>query len=357
MSRTELVSVENLLERLGQLRVQLIDVRAPVEFLAGSIPGSINLPILNDEERSRVGTVYKNEGSDQAVALGHELVSGDLKSARVEAWTEAVRGRIETSVITCFRGGMRSRLAQAWTAENGFPVPRLDGGYKKMRARLLEEIESFGRDRKIIVLTGKTGAGKTKVLAAADAPKLNLESLAHHRGSAFGGFREPQPTQIDFENRMALEIYRLPADTRAVVVEDESRMIGKVVVPGSLFERMRSSPVAVLDEPLEVRIENTLQEYVIARESEGNLFPSLREALSRIQKKLGGLRYQEIAADLRHAQLKFRDSRDHEPSRVWIEKLLVWYYDPLYDKSFTRRKPVEIARGQSAQILEFLARG
>jgi tRNA 2-selenouridine synthase len=354
LSKTEFISVEGLLERMGRGEANIVDVRAPVEFLAGSIPGSINLPILNDDERARVGTVYKNQGSDQAVALGHELVAGALKESRIGAWSEAVRARPESTFITCFRGGMRSKLAQAWTAENGFPVPRLEGGYKKMRARLMEEIERFSAARELLVLTGKTGAGKTKVLVELKRPKLDLEALAHHRGSAFGGHRDPQPAQIDFENRLALDMFRLPPE-RQVVIEDESRLIGSVVLPEKLFLKMRSAPVAILDEPLEVRIENTLQEYVVAHENEGNLFPSLRESLFRIQRKLGGVRYQEVAHDLRHAQMVFRETRDHAPSRVWIEKLLVWYYDPLYENSFARRKPTEFVRGDRKKMLEILA--
>jgi tRNA 2-selenouridine synthase len=254
---------------------------------------------------------------------------------------------------------MRSQLAQAWTAEARAKarIPRLAGGYKKMRRLLIERLEEFGRHGRLLVLSGKTGAGKTLLLNAdLRMPALDLEFIAKHRGSAFGAKAEPQPTQIDFENELALNLVRLGC-TKTVLVEDESRLIGRAVLPEGFFDRLRASPVVVLDEPMDVRVENTLREYVIARAEDPKLYSSLQDDLYKIRERLGGLRYAEVAADIRHAQLAYREHRDHGPSRVWIEKLLSWYYDPLYERSWRKRGPREIARGTRDEILKYLNSG
>jgi tRNA 2-selenouridine synthase len=348
----ELIQGDQLLPALTRDEIRLIDVRAPVEFNSGAIPGSVNLPILNDSERDIIGITYKHKGAAAAVALGHEIVCGEIKRERVRLWCQAIEQSKVPAVFTCFRGGMRSRLAQEWTRDAGLPRPRLDGGYKGFRHVLIGAINAF--ERPLIVLTGKTGAGKTMLLRETKRPNVCLESLAKHRGSAFGAWNEPQPSQSDFENRLAIELTR-HRESHAVVVEDESRLIGGNCLPESFFQKMRAAPVVVLDEPLEVRVENTLKEYVIDRRTDPKLFRKLYDALDAIQRRLGGLRHREVFEDMRKAQFQMREGGGFELNRVWIEKLLVWYYDPLYESSFVKRAPKELVRGERAKILDFLA--
>ena len=351
----ELIECDELLAELSGGRAQIIDVRAPVEFLAGKIPQSTNCPILNDEERAQVGTVYKNEGSDSAVKLGHSLVQGAVKDQRLAGWVKFAGVNPEQTFITCFRGGMRSRLAQCWMKEAGVLIPRLNGGYKKMRNCFVNEVSKFSEHASLLVLSGKTGAGKTQVLESAkNFPLLDLENLAKHRGSAFGATGVPQPTQIDFENELALRMHGLRSETRKIVVEDESRMIGERVLPETLFTKMRLSPVVTIDEPLEARVENTFREYVLARKEDPKVFLSHRESLFKIKDRLGGLRYQEVLQDMSQAESNFRQHGELSAAKVWVEKLLVWYYDPLYERSFLKRKPNLAFAGTRREVMQFL---
>lgn len=357
MKSHELISSEQLLRKLITGKAHVIDVRAPVEFLAGSIPGSINLPILTDEERTLVGTVYKQQGSAQAIALGHELVQGNTKALRLQAWVQEVQSNPENSFVACFRGGMRSQLAQQWLSEQGISISRLAGGYKKMRQLLIDETISFCQKQNLLILTGKTGAGKTQLLEKLKSyPHVNLEQLARHRGSAFGAYKTSQPTQIDFENTLSLALskIKLKEPTAPVLVEDESRLIGSLVQPESFFHLLRQSPVLILNESLEVRIENTFQEYVASRIQDPDLFLDLQYSLQKIKSRLGGLRYQEISQDMRQAEKSFKENQDLSSSRIWIEKILSWYYDPAYDKSLAKRKPRILADGNRDHILAYL---
>lgn len=340
-----------------------IDVRAPIEFAQGSLPGAINLPIMNDEERARVGTAYKKEGRENAIRLGHSLVSGSVKEARVQAWLEQVRQHPE-SIFYCFRGGLRSQISQQWLREAGVSRPLIEGGYKKVRRFLRDEIERFSQTRPLVMITGTTGSAKTHILKkiSATLPTMDLEALAHHRGSAFGAWEIPQPSQIDFENRLAVTCLQLSQrPEEPVYVEDESRMIGQRTLPESLFVRMRASPVLLVEEPLEKRIDNIFQDYVlgtaIAKGDEGQalrVFERYRGAIQAISRKLGGVRTQELLQDLAFSQSSYLQGRDLESNRIWIGKLLTGYYDPLYRKSLEKRRPQVLIRGTAEQILQRL---
>lgn len=342
----------------------LIDVRAPVEFAAGSLPGAINLPIMNNEERAQVGTTYKQAGREVAIALGHELVSGDVKERRVQGWMAQIRQQPET-VLYCFRGGLRSQITQRWLKEAGVDRPLIVGGFKAARQYLLREIEQFSQQEKFLVITGPTGSAKTQLLknAAAFAPGLDLEAMAHHRGSAFGAWEIPQPTQIDFENRIAVGLMKLKTQflQGPTLFEDESRMIGQRVVPESLFVKMRASPVLYVDESFAIRVENIFQDYVvrsaIGRGSEAEalqVFASFTKAIQAISRKLGGLRAQEVLQDIAISREDYLSGRGLEANKAWIGKLLQYYYDPLYLSSLEKRQPSTLFRGPAAAILDYL---
>jgi len=343
-----------------------MDVRAPVEFAQGALPGAVNLPILDNEERARVGTTYKKAGREEALRLGHALVSGEIKEQRLELWARQIQKSPQT-VLYCFRGGLRSQITQSWLRERGVDRPLIEGGFKKARHFLLSEMEQFAQSAKLLVVTGPTGSAKTRFLnRARDAfPSLDLEAVARHRGSAFGGRPELQPSQVDFENQLAVEVMKLGRGQEGrqmtVLLEDESRLIGRCALPENLFLRMRSSEVLFLETDFEQRVENILEDYVIhspigqgSPEDAARVFAYYRAATQAISKKLGGLRTQEVLQDLAVAEERFRLHRDLAANRAWIAKLLSYYYDPLYAASLKKRNPSVILRGSAEVLLSSL---
>lgn len=156
--------------------VPLIDVRAPIEFQQGAFPLAVNLPLMNDRERQMVGTCYKQQGQQAAIALGHSLVNGKLRAQRTQAWVEQVV-RQPTGYLYCFRGGLRSQLVQQWLHEAGINYPRIMGGYKALRHFLLTTLES-AMTLPMVIVGGNTGCGKT-LLINEMAAGIDLENLAH----------------------------------------------------------------------------------------------------------------------------------------------------------------------------------
>ncbi|WP_041583583.1 tRNA 2-selenouridine(34) synthase MnmH [Bdellovibrio bacteriovorus] len=365
------------LKNLFQQNIPLMDVRAPVEFSQGSIPGAVNLPVMNDDERAQVGTVYKNQGNEAAVKLGHELVSGLVKEQRVAAWKSFVQAHPE-AVFYCFRGGQRSRISQAWLKEAGVERPLLVGGFKAARNYLIKQIEEFSVRQELISVSGPTGSGKTHFLRGLKGcPVIDLEALARHRGSAFGNWEVPQPTQVDYENNLAREILLLEDKIHGKIkplVEDESRLIGRISQPATFFIRLRSSPVIWIDEPLPVRVDNVFDDYIlnssigksleaaprcaeendILRAQALQLFARYRQSLLAIQRKLGGLRAQEVMADLEKAELAYLNHAELSGNKVWIEKLLQYYYDPMYLGSLERRHVTVLFKGTRFEAEKFV---
>ncbi|HCX65185.1 MAG TPA: tRNA 2-selenouridine(34) synthase MnmH, partial [Eubacteriaceae bacterium] len=205
----------------------LIDLRAPVEYQKGSFPNSINLPLMTDEEREQVGICYKEKGHDAALTLGHELVQGEKKEERLQNWTTFIDAHPDT-LLFCFRGGNRSEIVQQWIFEKTQKkVPRLTGGYKKFRHYLMDSLNPQNISTKPLILTGFTGSGKTEILKQFEHA-IDLEGLANHRGSSFGGKISSQPTQVNFENKLAYQIIQHQHKQFAVLLlEDESRNIGR----------------------------------------------------------------------------------------------------------------------------------
>ncbi|MGZ5278970.1 MAG: tRNA 2-selenouridine(34) synthase MnmH [Pseudobdellovibrionaceae bacterium] len=339
----------------------LIDVRAPVEFLLGSLPGSQNFPILTDEERAAVGTTYKEKGQDAAMELGHVLVSGQTKERRLQQWLQFIKEHPKT-VLYCFRGGQRSQITQKWLQEAGTERPLIQGGYKAVRQFLMDESDRISKTAPLMVISGPTGSGKTKFVQSFQAvlPTVDLEDLARHRGSAFGAMTDPQPSQIDFENTLAVKILKLEdrlSNRIPVLIEDESRMIGARHLPETLFDRMRAALVVWIDDPIERRVDRILKEYVqnpLENDPGGEkVFAKFQKAVQAIHKRLGGLRTQEILQDLAQSEAAFQKG-DLEPNRAWIEKLLSYYYDPLYLKSLDRRQVSVAFRGNFEACQDFV---
>lgn len=336
---------------------KIIDVRAPVEFAEGSLPNSVNLPILDDSERAMVGTCYKKQGQESAIALGHELVSGKNKEQKILGWKNFIE-KNPGAILTCFRGGLRSRTAQRFLSETGIEISRIENGYKGMRAHLTRAVTQYSQEKTFRALTGNTGSGKTRLLweIAKIYPAVDLEDLACHRGSAFGRLpNKPQPAQGSFENGLACEIlkYDRTQNTKPILFEDESRVIGSLHLPEVFFDKLRASSVIKLKVTLEKRIQNIYEDYILIDEIENLqardvLFDRYIAAIKRIEKKLGGLRSAEILDDMKNGREQL------EINRQWIEKLLVWYYDPLYTYSLGQRNPTVEFEGTEVEVLSYL---
>ena len=319
----------------------LIDVRAPSEFARGALPGAVNLPLLHDEERAAVGTTYKRRGREAAIELGHRLVCGEVKRARVEAWRAFVEVH-PNAAIYCARGGLRSEIAQTWLAEAGVRQARVAGGFKALRRHCLDVLEGVG-ERSFVLVGGRTGSGKTSVVQGT-AVHVDLERLANHRGSAFGALPTPQPPPVAFENAMAVEIMRLSLD-EPIVLEDESRTIGRLAIPDRLYTAMQGAPIALIEADDETRAENIYREYVIEAEQPRN---HLAASLERIQRRLGGVRYTEIKALMDQA---FDAGASAWPlHRRWIVRLLHDYYDPMYDYQLAAKADRVTVRGTASEV-------
>ncbi|SFV69684.1 Selenophosphate-dependent tRNA 2-selenouridine synthase [hydrothermal vent metagenome] len=341
----------------------LIDVRAPVEFEKGAFPSSVNLPLMTDKEREAVGICYKEEGNRKALELGHRLVKGDIKEARVKAWCDFI-SKHPDAVLYCFRGGDRSRISQEWLYEAGCEISRIKGGYKAFRRYILNEFETMGEKFKPLVLGGYTGSGKT-ILLQRIRQSVDLEALAHHRGSAFGHQIDAQPTQIDFEHELAASLLRqIESGTNEIVVEDESRRIGRREIPQALFSHFKASPLVILDIPMEKRIETIFQEYVnrfqkqfAKRFGEDEGMEVWKRTMLRnfgaIQRKLGGERHAEMVTAFEEASKKQMEAGSVKEHAVWIEALLRDYYDPMYGYQMEQNKERILFRGDEAEVLAF----
>lgn len=315
----------------------LIDVRAPIEFKEGAIPGSINLPIMNDEERRLVGICYKENGEEAAKILGHQLVSGAVKRERIERWREEIRNKPNTEVF-CFRGGLRSQIACEWIDLGKKPVP---GGYKRLRRFFISWLDESPLSG-FIRIGGLTGSGKTHFIKNFEN-HIDLEGHANHKGSSFGQNGE-QPSQITFENLIARDLLRLSG--QKIIVEDESATLGKVVVPKRVFFEMRQSPLVILDIDPDERLYNIFEDYV--KHSNAAFF---LEGFKRIQRKLGGTKFQALTEEMLSAFNQPMDVTNHAD---WINGLLKEYYDPLYQKDLRYNAEKILYKGKANEVREFL---
>lgn len=316
--------------------IPLIDVRAPVEYLEGHFPHSVNLPLMNDEERRLVGIDYKQNGQESAVRLGHQLVSGEIKEQRVAAWINFLKDKPHAQLY-CFRGGMRSQIATDWIKESGIELKKITGGYKALRQYLMKTFDQIVPTLNFTVISGRTGSGKTPFLYQTKLPMVDLEKIANHRGSSFGNMGI-QPTQINFENNLTIELMRLTQQGHDLLVEDESRRIGNNQLPLNIYDKKQISPMILIEESLEERVETIYSDYIETKPLE-----YLQGSLERISKKLGGKNYQEISQKLKAGS-----------HREWIRDLLILYYDPLYDYHLKLKKNQILFRGTKKECLNYL---
>lgn len=343
--------------------IPLMDVRAPVEFVRGSFPSAINAPILDDRQRELIGTCYKRAGADAAVALGYQLATDDIKAQRLANWQQFT-ARHPEGFLFCFRGGQRSHITQQWLKEAGCSYPLVKGGYKALRCFLLDELERAIEDVPFIILSGKTGVGKTQLIKQLPY-SIDLEGLANHRGSSFGWRYGGQPGQIDFENRLAIALLRHRHQNPGipVLLEDESKLIGRCSLPRSMRDKMQQSPLVLLEQSMDERVAIGLQEYVTDNlaefvtaygEQEGfaHFAEGLAGSLYRIRRRLGGERYQRLTDMLQHAIEQHQNVGTIDGYGRLIAELLSSYYDPMYDYQLEQKAAEIIFRGNHQAVIE-----
>lgn len=307
-------------KQLFESQLPVIDVRTPAEFGAGHLPNALNLPMFTNEERHHVGICYKQKGKDEAVKLGLEYVGPKLAQFVTEA-----ENMIPTkkAAIYCWRGGMRSN-SMAWLLRTaGFELEVIKGGYKAWRNEVLKQLTA---QQNWFVLGGFTGTGKTEVLhelAYLGEQIIDLESIANHRGSAFGKTNESQPSTEHFENLLAEKLIALDAK-KPVWIEDESKTIGSVYVHNQFREPLKAAPFALLEIDFMQRVELLVKQYGIVSKEE------LKENFLKISKKLDG-------AQLKKA-LEYIDF-DQLPAAA---EIALKYYDKTYQFGMDRlgRKPL-----------------
>lgn len=356
---TEFVSAAEF-ERLLYAGTALIDVRAEVEFAHGAIPGAVNLPILTTDERERVGTCYKREGQQAAVALGHRLVSGEIREERAARWCGFLREHPDTA-LHCWRGGMRSAIAAEWVRAEGQAVRVVEGGYKALRQTLLHELEVLAPRTPLVIIGGRTGSAKTRLINELGAG-VDLEGFAHHRGSSFGRRIGMPTTQADFENALAVALLRrrLDAPGATVFLEDESRQIGPVTIPQALYHAMKAAPLVILEVAFEERVERILSDYIFQDLADWLAFDpvdgfarfaqALLDSLARIARRLGGERHREAETLMRAALDRHESAGEAGAHRDWIALLLRDYYDPMYEYQLGRAAGRVVFRGDREAV-------
>ena len=341
----------------------VLDVRAPVEVQRCAIPGAQSLPILNDEERAAVGLCYREKGQPAAIALGVELTAPH-RADRTAAWRHAAAASDLPSAFACWRGGQRSGIATEWLRDlaGGAGLPRVRGGTKALRRYLMTGLQSQFERTDALVISGLTGCGKTDLLHAL-APvispsmlALDLEGLANHRGSAFGGFPAGQPSQQTFENDLAATVHL--AAPRMTLLEDEARNVGRLELPEYVWAKTKQSPVIMLEATQAERVARIAREYVFEPSqlsSRAVVLEDLIGNLNKLAKRLGGVRTAECLE-----ALAFADHDDRwftvEAHTPWIDILLLHYYDKFYERAMTRLARPVAFQGSAAEVLDWFAR-
>lgn len=316
---TQILNTKDFLSKIKYLSI--IDVRSPVEYEKGHIPGAINIPIFDNDERAEVGTMYKQVGRDKAILLGLRIVEDKLIDFVKKAKKIAPEKKV---LIHCWRGGMRSERFAGLLEKAGFEVYILERGYKAYRNFFLE---SFEQKADILILGGMTGSGKTEVLqylSKSGHQVLNLEEIANHKGSAFGHLgQELQPTTEQFHNDISVVWHQFDLN-KTIWIEDESQAIGTVRIPEPLFSQMRKSPVIKIELSREIRAKRLVKEYAMFDNEK------LKKVILKIEKRLGGLNTNN--------SLNALEKHDY----LAVADITLRYYDKAYNYGLSKRSPDSI---------------
>ena len=314
----------------------VLDARSPAEFAEDHVPGAESFPVLGNEERARVGTIYKQESPFAAKKLGAALVARNIAGHIESSFRDKEKNW--RPLVYCWRGGKRSGAFAHILREIGWDARTLEGGYKSYRRHVVERLAALPRGYRFRVVHGVTGSGKSRLLASlrvAGAQVLDLESLAAHRGSVLGGLPGlPQPSQKMFESLLLKALLSLDP-SKEVFVEGESRKIGQLQVPPALIERMRMSECVRLETAAEARVALLLDEY--------RHFFSDRPALDAQLDCLVGL----------HGREKVGAWKALAAAAAWPElvaRLLAEHYDPAYLRSPPQNFP-RLAGAESVRIV------
>ena len=315
----------------------VIDARSPLEFAEDHLPGAMNLPVLDDEERRIVGTLYKQHGAFEARRLGGGMVAANL--GRHLRQSLAGMPSSWKPLVYCWRGGMRSGSMVTWLRMVGWDAQQLQGGYKRWRQHVIETIARIAPQLPLQVLCGPTGSAKTRVLhalAAQGAQVIDLEGLARHKGSLLGHWPgQAQPSQKAFETHLATVLEGLDLN-RPVFIEAESRKIGQIALPTPLVERLRAAPCLEICASVETRLAYLLRDYAYL----GDDPAALARRLSVLREAHGG----QVVAQWQ--------AWAHEQALAPLfEALATQHYDPLYARSqsgnfkrWAERQPIAAAR-------------
>lgn len=297
--------------------VTTIDVRSPSEFQAATIPGSLNIPLFDDAERAEIGTIYKQTSVAAAKERGLEIVS-----AKLPAFIKTFAQVPGPKMVFCWRGGMRSKTSATVLSLMGIKAARLTGGYRAYRQWVVEQLGNVEYRPRAYVLHGNTGCGKTAILQRLHAEGhavLDLEAMAGHRGSIFGGIGLPAHNQKLFDS-LLIEQVLAQQDKPFVTIEAESRRIGKVVLPEFVMKKKEEGVSILIELPLAERIRQILNDYRPWLDAQACL-----EAYRRIRSRI----HTPIASEIQSCLEQER----YEPA---IEMLLTYYYDPKYEFATSR---------------------
>ncbi len=300
----------------------IIDVRSPGEFKKGHIPGSNNIPLFTDEERAKVGTAYTRQSKEIAMNIGFKIVKPKLQHFINESKKIAPTGKV---IVHCWRGGMRSAAFAQHLLDHGFSeVYKIDGGYKSFRKLVLQ---FFEQEFQLTIIGGYTGSGKTKILETLcknNFQVVDLEGIAHHRGSAFGGIKMgKQPTVEQFEINLFETMRHLDLSLE-IWMEDESHNIGAVVIPIALFSQMKAQTTYFLNIPRKERARYLVEEYADLDKEE------LAYSINRIKKRLG--------FDQTKIALKYLKQDDF----FNVAMMTLEYYDKFYLRGLSRHDQANV---------------
>lgn len=295
----------------------IVDVRSPAEYALGHIPGAVSIPVLDNQERAEIGTLYKHQGREQAIRRGFQILGLQMNS-KMQLLITLKPKTASTILVYCWRGGLRSAIMAWLFSLCGFKVLRLSGGYKQYRQQVLQNL---AKPRNYIVLAGFTGSGKTELLqyiATCGENVIDLEHLAAHKGSAFGNLNFiPQPTQQQFENTLAMQLANCDTRNEAskIWLESESQRIGTLNIPQIFFNIMIAAPLVNWIRPFNDRLNRIVSEYGLYSNRQ------LEQAVIRMSKRLGGLDTQRVLEHLKQSDVQAAFS------------ILLHYYDRWYLKS------------------------
>ncbi|MCD6069461.1 MAG: tRNA 2-selenouridine synthase [Bacteroidetes bacterium] len=314
MTAEALNSTDFLDKSQGEL---IVDVRAPIEYFKGHIVNALNIPLFDNMERAEIGTMFKQQGKEKAVTRGLEIVSPKLVSFVNEV---KALSKSKNVFVYCFRGGMRSN-SFAWLMNtSGLNAQILKGGYKAYRNHILD---NFGQTRKMILLGGKTGSGKTDILKELEQQEyavIDLEKIAHHKGSAFGAINEQKqnPQQV-FENEL-YQAFINKESPKPYILEDESQSIGYNKIPQPLWQQMKQAPIIKLDIPFDMRVQKLVEDYTTTDTD------ALKLCVTKIAQQLGPLNTKLCIMHLDKGQLED------------VARISLSYYDKSYEYKYGDKK-------------------